>query len=156
MASEIDWLGSNLDWLRHHPKQYQADASDEPSIKSPTQPSIQSSSQATSPAPHPSNSSTHLFGRLLLALLTDYKTGWLLKNPGWDLADRMMIVFLKLNRIQQRREAKFAEALRTGAHKKTVPDGPKASKPKFPLSIIYGFLALFLGGLIFEFLRLIV
>ncbi|KAA1106094.1 hypothetical protein PGT21_028793 [Puccinia graminis f. sp. tritici] len=63
------------------------------------------------------------------------------------------------SRIQQRREAKFAEALKTGGLKKSGPDQEllkKASKPKLPLSIIYGFLGLFVGGLIFECLRLII
>ncbi|KNF06812.1 hypothetical protein PSHT_09632 [Puccinia striiformis] len=61
------------------------------------------------------------------------------------------------SRIQQRREAKFAEALKTGgASKKIGSNEIKAPKSKLPLTLIYGFLALFLGGLIFEFLRLII
>ncbi|PLW19592.1 hypothetical protein PCANC_12141 [Puccinia coronata f. sp. avenae] len=51
------------------------------------------------------------------------------------------------SKIEQRREAKFAEALKTGVAKKPASDDlKKASKPRFPLAI-YGFLALFLGGL---------
>ncbi|KAI7967424.1 hypothetical protein MJO29_000701 [Puccinia striiformis f. sp. tritici] len=61
------------------------------------------------------------------------------------------------SKIQQRREAKFAEALKTGgASKKIGSNEIKAPKSKLPLTLIYGFLALFLGGLIFEFLRLII
>ncbi|POW15017.1 hypothetical protein PSTT_02461 [Puccinia striiformis] len=87
------------------------------------------------------------------------------------------------SKIQQRREAKFAEALKTGGASKKIgsneikvcplltlqTDNKRqkrkvldlssfyfAPKSKLPLTLIYGFLALFLGGLIFEFLRLII
>ncbi|PLW23154.1 hypothetical protein PCASD_00571 [Puccinia coronata f. sp. avenae] len=76
------------------------------------------------------------------------KKAWQLKNRDCG--------HLEMSRIQQRREAKFAEALKTGVAKKPASDDlKKASKPRFPLAI-YGFLALFLGGLVFECLRLII
>ncbi|KAI8457665.1 hypothetical protein BY996DRAFT_8685198 [Phakopsora pachyrhizi] len=51
------------------------------------------------------------------------------------------------SRLQQKREAKYADALKKGTHVKPSYRDAKANKPAVSPSIVYGFLALLGGGI---------
>ncbi|MBW0509820.1 hypothetical protein O181_049535 [Austropuccinia psidii MF-1] len=71
-----------------------------------------------------------------------------------DILEELRMVAHK-SRIQQQREAKYAAALKQGTHIKPSYRDAKAAARHVPLSLVYGFLILFLGGILFELLRLI-